>query len=76
MFKNEIDTENFFQYLNSKHPNIKFTMEKETTKCLPFLNVLVKNGGRTFTTSVYRKKTAIGFFTQYNSFTPFKGFDS
>ena len=61
----------FFKYLNSKHPNIKFTMEKETNTFLPFLDVLVKNEGRIFTTSVYRKKTAIGLFKQYNSFTPF-----
>ena len=71
MFKNEIDAERFFKYLKSKHPNIKFTMEKETNKFLPFLDVLVKNEGLTFTTLVYRKKTSIGFFTQYSSFTPF-----
>ena len=46
-------------------------MEKDTNKFLPFLNVLVKNEIRTFTISVYRKKTSIGLFTQYNSFTPF-----
>ena len=71
MFRNEIDAENFFKYLHSKHSNIKFTMEKETNKFLPILDVLVKNEGRIFTTSVYRKKTAIGLFTQYNSCTPF-----
>ena len=56
MFKNEIDAENFFKYLNFKHSNIKFTMEKENNKFLPFLVVLVKNEGRTCTTSVYRGK--------------------
>ena len=61
----------FFKYLNSKHPNIEFTMEKETNKVLPFLDALVETEGRIFTTSVYRKKMAIGIFTQYNSFTPF-----
>ena len=71
MFKNEIDAEKFFKYLNSKYPNIKFTMQKETNKFLPFLDVLVKNEGRTFTTLVYRKKTFIGLFTQYSSFTLF-----
>ena len=49
-----------FKYLNSNHSNIKFTMEKETSKFLPFLDVLVKNEGRIFTTSVYRKKMALG----------------
>ena len=48
-----------------------FTMEKETNKFLPFLDVIVKNKSRTLTTSVYGKETSIGFFTQYNSFTPF-----
>ena len=71
MFKNKIDTEKFFKYLNSKHPNIKFTMEKETNAFLQFLNVLFKNKGRIFFTSVYRKKTSIGLFTLYSSFTPF-----
>ena len=31
-------------------------MEKETNKFLPFLDVLVKNKGRSFTTSVYGKR--------------------
>ena len=71
IFCNEIDAENAFKYLNSKHPNFKFIMEKENNKFLPFLDVLVKNEGGIFTTSVYWKKRAIGLFTQYNSFTPF-----
>ena len=71
MFKNEIDAEKFFKYLNFTHSNIKFTMEKENNKFLPFLDVLVKNEGRTCTTSVYRKKTSIGLFKQYSNFTPF-----
>ena len=48
MFKNEIDTEHFFKYLNYKHPNIKFSMENETIKFLTFSDVLMKNEGRTF----------------------------
>ena len=72
IFWNEIDAENFFKYLNSKHPNINFAMEKETNTFLPFLDVLVKKESRTFTTSVYmNKKTSIGLFTWYNSFTAF-----
>ena len=46
-------------------------MEKETNKFLPYLDVLVKKEGRTHTTSVYKKKTSIELFAQYNSFTPF-----
>ena len=51
MFKNEIDAKNS-KHLNSKHHSIKFTMEKETNKFLTFLDALIKNEGRTFTTSV------------------------
>ena len=51
MFKNEIDAKNS-KHLNSKHHSIKFTMEKKTNKFLPFLDALIKNEGRTFTTSV------------------------
>ena len=46
-------------------------MEKETNKFVPLLNVLVKNDGWTFTTSVYREETSTGLFTQYDSFIPF-----
>ena len=42
MINNEIDAEKFFKYLNSKNPNFKFIMNKETNKFLPFLDVLVK----------------------------------
>ena len=61
----------FFKYLNSKHPIIKFTMEKETIKFSPFSDVPFKNKRRTFTTSVYRKKVSIELFMKYSSFTPF-----
>ena len=61
----------FFKYLNSKHPNIKITMEKETNKFLSTVNILVKNEGRMFTTSVHRTETPIGLCRQYNGFIPF-----
>ena len=37
---------------------------------MSFLDILIKNEGNRFSTSVYRKKTSIGLFTQFNSFTP------
>ena len=61
--KNEIDAEHFFKYLNSKHPNIKFTMEGDTNKILPSVDVPVKNECWTFTTSVYGKRMSVGIFT-------------
>ena len=67
----------FFEYLNSCHPNIKFTMETEERGQLPFLDVLLSNQSvsdrqGSFITSVYRKKTFTGLLTNYFSFTPFK----
>ena len=32
----------FFDYINSRHPNIKFTMEKQVNHKLPFLDVLIE----------------------------------
>ena len=70
MFGNEKDSEKFFEFLNCQHKSIKFTLEKESNKFLSFLDILIKNEGNRFSTSVYRKKTSIGLFTQFNSFTP------
>ena len=70
MFQNEKDAEIFFEFLNCQHQNIKFTLEKENNKFLSFLDILIKNEGTHFLTSVYRKETLIGLFTHFNSFTP------
>ncbi|XP_068735304.1 uncharacterized protein [Montipora capricornis] len=40
LFNTEQDALSFFSYINSQHPNIKFTMEKEENHKLPFLDVL------------------------------------
>ena len=64
-FKSSIDPRLFFEYLNSCHPNIKFTMETEDKDQLPFLDVLLSkqcanDHQGSFITSVYRKKTYSG----------------
>ena len=33
-------------------------------------NIIIKNEGNRFSTSVYRKKISIGLYTQFNSYTP------
>ena len=58
-YENEKDAENFFEFLNCLYKNIKFTLEKED-KFLSFLDILIKNEGNRFLTSVYQKKTSIG----------------
>ena len=37
LFNTEHDAISFFDFINSQHPSIKFTMEKETNKVLAFL---------------------------------------
>ena len=65
MFRTEKYAENFFGFLNCQHQNMKFTLEKDNNKFWSFLDILIKNGGNCFSTSVYRKKTSIGLFTQF-----------
>ena len=39
LFNNDNDASQFFDFINSQHTNIKFTMEKEENHKLPFLDV-------------------------------------
>ena len=51
----------FFDYISSRHPNIKFTMEKQVNHKLSFLDVLIDNQDPySSLTRVYRKKTFNG----------------
>ncbi|XP_046397683.1 uncharacterized protein LOC124164403 [Ischnura elegans] len=48
----------FFAHMNSQHPSIKFTMEKETNGQLPFLDILIqKKKDGSLGHSIYRKAT-------------------
>ena len=41
IFRSESHVEPFFNYLNSQHYNIKFTLEKESERRIPFLDMMV-----------------------------------
>lgn len=72
LFNTEQDALSFFSYINSQHPNIKFTMEREENQKLPFLDVLLDNHGKHgIITSVFHKKTYTGLLTIFYSFVPF-----
>ena len=60
----------FFNYLNHQHPNISFTSELEKDGKLPFLDVDITRSKGKFSTSVYRKPTFTGLFTNFHSFIP------
>ena len=55
-------------YLNSKHPNIHFTHQVEDSDTLPFLDIQIQRSRGRFSTSVYRKPTFTGPFTNFGSF--------
>ena len=72
LFNTEQEALSFFSYINSQHPNIKFTMEREGNQKLPFLDVLLDNhSNQGIITSVFHKKTYTGLLTNYFSLVPF-----
>ena len=60
----------FLEYLNSQHPNIKFTHDIEKDGKLNFLDVTINSIDDQFSTSVYRKPTFTGLGLRFDSFTP------
>ena len=70
LFSSEEDALMFFDYINARHPSIRFTMEREIDKKLLFLDILLDNSHPSIVTSVYRKKTFTGLLTNYFSFAP------
>ena len=47
----------FFDYLNTRHPNITFSIECEINRTLPFLDVNISCNNDSLVTSVYHKTT-------------------
>ena len=60
----------FLSYLNHQHPNIFFSSELEKNGKLPFLDIEITRSNGKFSTSVYRKPTFTGLFTNFHSFVP------
>ena len=72
VFSNEDECDLFLNSLNSLHPSLHFTFEKESNLALPFLDVLVENSPSKFITSIYQKPTFTGQYLRWNSFSPRK----
>ena len=70
LLKSRGDVERLATYLSSKHVNIKFTFEIEIDGVLPFLDVNVYRDANSFSTTVHRKDTFSGVFTNFNAFLP------
>jgi len=72
LFRSSDHIKLFLNYLNDKHPNIKFTHEVESNGSLPFLDINISRDNNYFTTSVYRKPTYTGLTTKFSSYIPIK----
>ena len=67
LFKEPSHIDLFQNYMNSRHQNIKFTVEKESNDQLPFLDVLVTKNFDSFSTDLYRKPTNTGLGMKFHS---------
>ena len=68
-FDNEQDSLNF---LNNKHPNIKFTREKQINHSIAFLDVFISgSNNQNLTLQTSHKSTYTGLPLHFKSFTSF-----
>ena len=67
MFKNESDVVDFYCFIDTQHPNIRFTFEKEIDKKLPFLDVLIDTSdtGNMKTTTYYKHTQVYSLIFSY-----------
>ena len=70
LFSSQDHVLKFHKYLNSRHANMTFTFEIEQNNQLAFLDVLVTRAENAFTTSLYRKPTFSGLYSNFDSFMP------
>ena len=68
LFSHQDHLARFKDYMNSCHQNMRFTSELENDDVLAFLDIKVIRSNGCFLTSVYRKPTFSGVYTNYNSF--------
>jgi hypothetical protein len=71
LFQNHDQVTLFLTYINSLHPNIKFTYESEKDGKLNFLDMTIIKQNRSFATSIYRKPTYSDLGINYFSYIPY-----
>ena len=60
----------FLEYMNKKHKNMKLSIETEINRSLSFLDMKTFCENNKFVTSVFRKETFSGVYTNFISFVP------
>ena len=66
----EVSINHLLQQLNSFHPNIQFAVEIESSRRIPFLDILIVKKKSKNETTVYRKSTDTGIYLNWFSFAP------
>jgi len=70
IFDSPEDAENFHQYINTLHTNIKFTKEDQLNDKLIFLDVEIEKNGNRFNTRWHMKKTNTGTYLHKTAYSP------
>ena len=71
-FDKEQDSLNFLIFLNNRHPNFKFTLEKQINHSIAFLDVLISGiNKQNLTLQTYHKSTHTGLLLNFKSFPSF-----
>ena len=71
-FDKEQDSLNFLNFLNKRHPKIKFTIEKQINHFIAFLDVFISDiNKQNLTLQTYHKSTYTGLLLNFKSFTSF-----
>ena len=71
-FDKEQDSLDFLNFLNKRHLNIKFTIEKQTNHSITFLDVFISGiTNQNLTLQTYHKSTSTGLLLNFKSFTSF-----
>ena len=71
-FDNEQDSLNFLDFLNKRHPNIKFTIEKQINHSIAFIDVFMSViNNQNLSLQAYHKLTYTGLLLNFKSFTSF-----
>ena len=69
-FDKEQDSLNFKNFLNKRHPNIKFMIEKQINQSIAFLDVFISGiNNQNLTLQTYHKLTYTGLLLNLKSFT-------
>ena len=71
-FDNEQGSLKFLNFLNNRHPKIKFTIEKQNNHSIAFVDVFISGiNNQNLTLQTYHKSTYTGLLLNFKSFYHF-----